>query len=177
MLPCVFLPRGADREVDIGVQIAPGAQPGPDDECPICFELLSNDSGNSGPEQPYWRRACAANHAYHQGCLRQHLVYGPSVQQVNRQCPECRRPMPEELRTELLIKHANLQHQKDFEETEKQRLRTLEAERARRRRRRFLRLARNQDERRRRMETDPFLRAMYEAGREESRRRGWSSRN
>ena len=85
--------------------------------------------------------------------------------------------MPEELRTELLIKHANLQHQKDFEETEKQRLRTLEAERARRRRRRFLRLARNQDERRRRMETDPFLRAMYEAGREESRRRGWSSRN
>lgn len=184
MLPCIFLSQRTRQVADIGVSVPPGEEPSPEEVCPICLELLSVDEANSGPETPYWRRACPNHHVYHQGCLRQQISYGNR----DTRCPECRQDMLGSLLDELRSKHAtlvmieaNAANQRAFEQREQDRLRALEAERERRRRARAYRLAREQDERIRkaerervfrvRIDIDPVLRAMRDAGREERRRR------
>ena len=86
-----------------GDRVPPGAEPGEEDRCALCYDVLTNigeyqlPGEDLRPLAPTWVRICANHHAYHKVCIRWWLRQSP----VNRWCPECKQPV---LRVNELLK-------------------------------------------------------------------------
>ena len=86
-----------------GDRVPPGAEPGEEDRCALCYDALANVGSYQIPDEdlrpaaPTWVRICANHHAYHKVCIRWWLAESPA----NRSCPECKQPV---LRADELLR-------------------------------------------------------------------------
>ena len=78
-----------------GDRVPPGAEPGEEDRCALCYDVLTNIGSYQLPGEdlrpvaPTWVRICANHHAYHKVCIRWWLFQSTA----NRSCPECKEPV------------------------------------------------------------------------------------